>query len=129
MRDVILLIAEIVNMFHDQINEMSDELGLNLSDKDLHLWVFGILGIISFLIVHQLFKALARYSITVISFIYTFTVLIVIVFAVEIQQKITGRGNMEFVDAVIGLWGFLLFFLGYLVLKLGILWIRKLMKK
>lgn len=117
MRELILFITELVNLFHDQLWEISNSLGLNLSDKDLHLWVFGILGIISFFIVHRVFKALAKYSITAISFIYTFTVLLVVVFAVEIQQKITGRGNMEFQDAVISLWGFILFFAAYLIIR------------
>jgi hypothetical protein len=124
VREAILILTEIVNIFHDQLLHLSNALGLNLSDKDLHLWVFGILGILSFFIVHYFFKRLAKYSITAISFIYTFTVLIVIVFAVEIQQKITGRGNMEFQDAVMGLWGFILFFMAYMIIKwvLRILW-------
>lgn len=117
MKDIILILSEIVNTIHDLIAEFSHGLGLQFTDKDLHLWVFGIIGIISFGLVHQFFKFLAKYSITAISFFYTFTVMVVLVFAIEIQQKITGRGAMEFDDAVIGLWGFLLFFIGFLILK------------
>ncbi|WP_226679257.1 hypothetical protein [Mesobacillus jeotgali] len=125
MKSVIIVIAEIVNNIHDLILELSKAAGFTLNDKDLHLWVMGILGIFSFFFVHVLFKSLAQYSITAISFIYTFTVMVVIVFAIEIQQKITGRGNMEFDDAVIGLWGFLLFFFIYLVIKGIIVFIKK----
>jgi hypothetical protein len=117
MKEIIMLIAEIVNSLHDFIWILSDSAGLNLTDKDLHLWVMGIIGIICFLPVHLIFKKLSQYSITIISFIYTFTVMLVFVFAIEIQQKITGRGQMEFDDAVIGLWGFLLFFAAFLLLK------------
>ncbi|MCQ6276213.1 hypothetical protein JMM81_14895 [Bacillus sp. V3B] len=117
MQELILIIAEIINSIHDIIMDMSSGAGLNLTDKDLHLWVFGIIGITTFGFVHVVFKFLSKYSITSISFVYTFTVLVVLVFAIEIQQKITGRGQMEFDDAVIGLWGFLLFFAAFLLLK------------
>lgn len=117
MKDFIKFVAEIVNALHDTIGDIVESAGWNFSDKDLHLWVFGIIGIVSFLIVHAVFKTLAQYSITAISFIYTFTVILVIVFAIEIQQKITGRGQMDFNDAVVSLWGFLLFFAVFLLLK------------
>ncbi|MEK1830761.1 hypothetical protein AAAC51_22150 [Priestia megaterium] len=59
----------------------------------------------------MIFKLLSKwkFSITAISFIYTLTVMLVLVFAIEIQQGITTRGNMEFDDAIAGLWGFLVF--------------------
>jgi len=117
MQELILIIAEIINSIHDIIMDLSSGVGLNLTDKDLHLWVFGIIGILTFVFVHIGFKFLSKYSLTAISFVYTFTVMVVLVFAIEIQQKITGRGQMEFDDAVIGLWGFLLFFAVFLLLK------------
>lgn len=117
MKEFIFLLVEIVNGIHDLILRLTSEFGWNLTDKDLHLWIFGILGITIFAFVHFVFKVLAQYSITAISFIYTFTVMLVIVFAVEIQQKVTGRGQMDFDDAVISIWGFLLFFFAYLLVK------------
>lgn len=129
MKEFIKLLAEIVNKIHDIIMEMSYNAGFHLSDKDLHLWVFGIIGILLFFIVQALFKQLAKYSITAISFFYTFTVVLVLVFAIEIQQKITGRGQMEFDDAVVSLWGFLLFFTVYLFLKGIFLFIKKMINK
>ncbi|MEH7384322.1 hypothetical protein V7147_02740 [Bacillus sp. JJ1521] len=129
MKEIILLITEIVNTAHDIIEELAEVFGLNLNDKDLHFWVIGIIGFLIFIIVHITFKWIAEWSITAISFVYTFTVLLVIVFAIEIQQKITGRGNMEFADAVIGLYGFLTFFLGLLIIKFITQIIIKLIKK
>lgn len=117
MKETILIIAEFVNTMHDVIMSLSEAFGMNFDDKDLHLWVFGIFGIILFLFVQGFFKILAEWSITAISFVYTFTVLVVVVFAVEIQQKITGRGQMDFGDAVISLWGFVLFFTAFLIIK------------
>ena len=128
MKEFILILAEIINSIHDIIGDISKSSGLEINDKDLHLWVFGLIGIISFFIVHFVFKTLSKYSITAISFIYTFTIMLVLVFAIEIQQKITGRGKMEFDDAVISLWGFLLFFAGFLLLKGLTLLIKRLVK-
>ncbi|MGL5354377.1 MAG: hypothetical protein ACRDA5_13835, partial [Clostridium sp.] len=64
-----------------------------------------------------------------ISFIYTFTVMIVIVFAIEIQQKLTNRGNMEFADIAYGIYGFLYIFAIYVVLKLMYKFVKKQVNK
>ena len=77
-----------------------------------------MIGICIFGCTHVFFKYLSKYGITAISFVYTFTVMVVIVFAIEIQQQITGRGGMEFDDAAIGSgWGFLLFFAIFILIK------------
>lgn len=120
MIEIIKLIVEFVNSLHDIIMLMSMEFGMDLSDKELHFWVIGVIGILNFGFTHSAFKLISKWSITLISFIYTLTVLVVIVFAIEIQQRITGRGNMEFADIKIGLYGFLFFFGIYLVFKLFI---------
>ncbi|WP_066172667.1 hypothetical protein [Bacillus marinisedimentorum] len=126
MKEVIIFLAEIVNISHDLLLVITKQIGLDLTDKDLHFWVIGIFGIVFFFFVHELFKVISRWSITVISFIYTFTLLVVLVFAIEIQQKITSRGNMEFQDAVIGLWGFIVLFASYQGVKLAIYFGKKL---
>ena len=46
----------------------------------------------------------------VISWIYVTTLIVVITFAIEIGQKITNTGNMEFADIMFGLIGFLAIF-------------------
>ncbi len=129
MVDFFKIIAEIVNIFHDIIMDVATILGWQATDKDLHLWIIGIIGIISFFIVQFIFKRLAAWSIKSISFIYTFTLILVLVFAIEIQQGITGRGNMEFADAVAGINGFLLFFGIYLVITLFFKAIKKIVNK
>ena len=117
MKEIILIVAEIINTAHDIILDLTSFAGLDLTDKDLHLWIMGMIGICIFGCTHVFFKYLSKYGITAISFVYTFTVMVVIVFAIEIQQQITGRGGMEFDDAAIGLWGFLLFFAVFLLIK------------
>ncbi len=128
VKEAILLIAHIINDIHDLL---VDRFGLHMTDKELHFWVFGIVGIVTFFIVYALFKVIStmKWSIMILSFIYTFTVMIVLVFAIELQQALTNRGNMEFADAVMGLWGFFVFFAVYAVVALVGYLIVKLFKK
>lgn len=123
------LLARIIDLCHDQIVDMFHTFGLHLSDKDLHFVIIGLAGIAIFIGTQILFKWLSKYSITAISFIYTFTVLVVIVFAIEIEQKITGSGNMEFADVLYGLYGFLFLFAVYLFIKAIIAVIKKIRAK
>jgi len=53
----------------------------------------------------------------VIAWIYVLTLIIVITFAIEIGQKVTGTGNMEFADIVMGVFGFIVMFLVFSVLR------------
>ncbi|MGM1034490.1 MAG: hypothetical protein ACQEXK_18735 [Bacillota bacterium] len=120
MKEIIQILAEIVNNLHDFILFfVSDTLNSNATDKDLHFWIMGIIGIIIFLFVLFLSNLISRmrFGITILSFLYTFTVMVVLVFAIEIQQALTSRGNMEFQDAAVGLWGFIVFFMVFAVLS------------
>ncbi|MCB8818380.1 hypothetical protein [Desulfosporosinus shakirovi] len=125
MSTALKLITAIINYFHDKLIWLTKFLGLSLNDKQLHFLVIGMIGILLFVLVHKLFKYLAKYSLTAISFIYTFTVLVVFVFAIEIGQKVTGRGNMEFQDIVEGLWGFMVAFAIYMAVVTCVYWVRK----
>jgi hypothetical protein len=116
MKEGIKLLAETVNQLHDVLIKISnDVLGMNLTDKDLHFWIMGFIGIAAFFFIFAVTKWLSKlpFGITMIAFLYTLTFMFVLVFAIEIQQAITNRGNMEFADAVIGMWGFLVLFLVY----------------
>lgn len=129
MEKAIKLLVEIVNDLHDIFIELINAFGGNLNDKQMHFIVIGVLGMIIFFITNSLFKAIAKYSITAISFIYTSTVMIIFVFAIEIQQKITGRGKMEFEDITAGLWGFIEGFAIYLLFRLVIMGVKILLNK
>lgn len=120
MTELLKITTSIINFLHDFIVDASRSLSLDLTDKDLHFWLMGLIGIAIFLITDVVFQRIAKWNISFISFIYTFTVLIVIVFGLEIEQKITGRGNMEFDDIIAGLWGFLAIFIIYLGLRIVI---------
>ena len=53
----------------------------------------------------------------VFAWIYVLTLIIVITFAIEIGQKVTGTGNMEFAEIVMGVFGFIVMFLVFSVLR------------
>ncbi|MDO6657236.1 hypothetical protein [Anaerobacillus sp. 1_MG-2023] len=128
MGEFIKLIVAIVNELHDIVITLMYSFGFTVTDKELHFWVIGLLGMAGFIVVQLLFRILANWSITAISFIYTVTVLLVVVFAIEIQQKITGRGNMEFADAVVGMQGFIVLFIIYVVIRLVLIGLKKVRK-
>lgn len=115
MREIILLLSEMMNRIHDFLMV---GIGINMTDKELHFWVVGIIGLVTFLIVFILVKIIQKlkFNTTILSFIFTFVMMTVFVFAIEIQQAVSNSGNMEFADAIAGLWGFIIFFLVYAVI-------------
>ena len=111
-------LTTIAAQFHESLLRLNDSFELQLGDKELHFVIMAILGMLLFFMVHLVFKRLAKWSITAISFIYVFTVTTVLGFAIEIGQKISGTGEMDFADVVAGLNGVLLFFAVYTVYRL-----------
>lgn len=90
-------------------------------DKTLHFIVIGGFGIILFLLIKPLFKFLSKKNAVItITFIYVFTLLVVISFAIEIGQGITGTGAMDLKDVEAGLVGFFSLFLAYVVIYYSI---------
>jgi len=126
---VIKIIFAITNRLHDMLTTFFNSFGVQFTDKQLHFIVIGVIGMIIYLVVDKLFKVMSKYSISILSFIYTVTVLVVIVFGIEIEQKITNRGHMEFSDIVAGLWGFSAFFIIYIIFCILIFLVKKGIKK
>lgn len=117
MKEFLYRIIEYVAIIHDRLLHINDAFETALSDKELHFLVIGVCGIALFLLVHLLFTQIAKFSITAISWIYTMTLLVVITFAIEIGQNLTNTGSMELYDILYGLWGFMAFFTGFLLLR------------
>lgn len=118
MTRILKFIIEMINTAHDLIVDSAHAMGLGLTDKQLHFWLLGIAGVAIFVVFDVIFRKLAKWSISAITFIYTFTVLVVGVLAIEIEQKITNSGSMEFDDVVAGLSGFLVLSALYILVKL-----------
>lgn len=111
------LLYQIVNwiaMVHDMINKLNNRFEGMLSDKQLHFLVIGVLGMLLVLLIYPLFRCLAgKNHVMVITWIYVFTLILAITFAVEIGQRFTNTGKMEFADIVSGVGGFIVMFAVY----------------
>lgn len=107
-----------VAKIHNYIMQLNDAYEYNFTDKELHFLVIGFLGMLFIFVVYPFFKALAESGhVMVIAWIYVFTLIIVITFAIEIGQKITNTGNMDFADIMFGIIGFLAMFFLFSIVR------------
>jgi len=124
MKEILQWIISTITIFHREFLKLNDQTNLNLNDKQLHFYVFGLACFMLFLLVHFVFKRLAKVSIMAISWFYTLTVSVVLAFAIEIGQRQTGTGKMDFWDIVYGINGYL-FFCALFVFCLLVIYIIK----
>lgn len=118
MRELLYGCVGLITKIHEKIMQLNNAYETNFTDKELHFLVIGLLGLGMIFAIYPLFKLLAKHNHEmVIAWIYVFTVLVVITFAIEIGQRITGTGNMEFADIMYGLVGFLLMFFAFCILR------------
>lgn len=111
MAEILKLLVKLMAKIHNSIIRYCNVSFGGISDKWLHFIIIGLLGMIMIAVIYPLFKELAKKNlIMTISWIYVFTLLVVITFGIEIGQKITNTGNMEFKDIAAGLAGFLSMF-------------------
>ena len=99
-------IVELIARIHGYLLKLNDAYEYNFSDKELHFLIIGALG-------------MRHDHIMVISWIYVFTLIIVITFAIEIGQRVTNTGVMEFADIVFGVFGFFCMFIVFSVIRGG----------
>lgn len=104
---------------HEYLLSLNDNFSYRLSDKELHFIIIGILGMLMVFAIYPIFKWLAkRDHIMTITWVYVFTLIIVLTFAIEIGQKVSGTGAMEFADIVFGVVGFLLMYFVFAMFRL-----------
>lgn len=119
MKELLYWIVGIIAKVHDRIMSLNNAFEANFTDKELHFLIIGLLGMAMLFVIYPLFKYLAKHNHEmVIAWIYVFTVVVVITFAIEIGQKITGTGHMEFADIMFGLVGFMSMFIAFCILRL-----------
>lgn len=129
MKELLYYFVGIIAKIHDKIMQLNNSFETNFSDKDLHFLIIGLLGLGMIFIVYPLFKNLAKKNhVMVIAWIYVFTVILVITFAIEIGQKITHTGKMEFGDIMYGLVGFIVMFAAFCIIRMIYHGILKLIK-
>ena len=110
--------VELIARIHTAIMQLNNAYEVQFTDKELHFLVIGLLGMAMIFVIYPLFKFLARQNLElVIAWIYVFTVIIVITLAIEIGQKLTNTGHMEFGDILYGIVGFLAMFAVYCIIR------------
>lgn len=128
MSEFLYGIVRMITVIHNGIMTWNDSCETVLSDKELHFIVIGLLGMGMLFIIYPLFKLLSRNHVLVIAWIYVFTVIMVIVFAIEIGQGLTGTGTMDFNDIVAGVIGFMFMFMVFVVVRAVVLGVARLIR-
>lgn len=126
MTDLLYAIVEIIAQIHTVILSWNDSFETTFTDKELHFIVIGLLGMGMLFVIYPLFKLLSKNHVLVIAWIYVFTVIMVIVFAIEIGQGFTGTGTMDFDDIVAGVIGFMAMFIAFAIVRAIVLGIARL---
>lgn len=118
MKELLYWIVECIAKIHSYILRLNDAYEYNFTDKELHFLVIGVMGMAFIFVVYPIFKWLAKHDhVMIIAWIYVFTLIIVITFAIEIGQKVTNTGNMEFEDIMMGVKGFVVMFVIFALLR------------
>ena len=118
MKEFLYGIINLIARIHSRILTLNDSYEYNFTDKELHFLVIGILGMSFIFIIYPLFKWLAQHDhVMVVAWIYVFTLIIVITFAIEIGQKVSHTGNMEFSDIMFGVLGFIVMFFFFAIIR------------
>lgn len=118
MEKALYAVVEMIARIHSYLLKLNDSYEYDFSDKELHFLIIGALGMLMIFVVHPVFKWLVRTNhIMVISWTYVFTLIIVITFAIEIGQRVTHTGVMEFADIMFGVVGFISMFLVFSVIR------------
>ena len=118
MKEFLYMIVGWIAEIHSYLMRFNDSYEYNFSDKELHFIVIGLLGMAFVFIVYPVFKWLAKHNhVMVIAWIYVFTLILVITFAIEIGQKVTNTGAMEFADIVFGVVGFIVMFFIFSIVR------------
>lgn len=130
MKEALNKIVEMIAMVHSKILALNDAYEMHFSDKQLHFLVIGILGMALIFAIYPVFKWLAKKDcIMTITWIYVFTLIIVITFAIEIGQKVSNTGTMDFADIVFGTVGFLCMYLIFVSIRQLVKMIVRLVQK
>ena len=130
MTEFLYFIIEIIFKCHEKLLSLNDAYEYNFTDKELHFLIIGIIGMVMIFVIYPIFKWLAENDfIMTITWIYVFTLIIVLTFAIEIGQKVSNTGSMEFADIMFGVAGFLVMFFIFAVCRAVVHWIIRLFRR
>ncbi|MBR3292803.1 MAG: hypothetical protein IKI69_00060 [Oscillospiraceae bacterium] len=118
MKEFLYAVMNWIALVHDAILRLNDRGGACLNDKELHFLVIGLLGMLGVLVIYPLFRWLCRRGrVLTLVWIYVFSLVLGLTFAIEIGQKISGTGTMSFADIVSGVLGFLYMFAVFALIR------------
>lgn len=118
MKEMLYWAVGWITKIHNYILHLNDAFEYNFTDKELHFLVVGVLGMGLVFGIYPIFLWLVqRNHVLTLTWIYVFTLIIVLTFAIEIGQKITHSGNMEFADIMTGVLGFVLMFFVFATIR------------
>ena len=118
MKEFLYEIMKWIAKFHSYFMRLNDQYEYDFTDKELHFIIIGVLGMGLIFVIYPVLKWLAKHNhIMVIAWTYVFTLILVLTFAIEIGQKVSGTGVMEFADIMFGIVGFMAMFAVFAVLR------------
>lgn len=118
MNEIIYQFITWVSRVHEHVIGINDSGGYYFSDKQLHFIVVGLFGMALIFVLYPIFKLLAETGHTmIVTWLYVFTVIVVLCFAIEIGQWYSGTGVMETEDITSGITGFLVMFFIFAVIR------------
>lgn len=130
MSNFLYLIMEIIAEIHSKLLSLNNAYEYNFTDKELHFIIIGIIGMAMIFVIYPIFRWLADNDhIMTITWIYVFTLIIVLTFAIEIGQKISNTGAMEFADIMFGVVGFLMMYVIFVIIREIFHWIVSLFQR
>lgn len=125
MKDFLYGVIDLITYFHNKILSLNDASEMTFTDKELHFIVIGVIGMLMILCIYPIFDRLVKKGKSMaITGIYVVTLLLVLTFAIEIGQKATSTGSMEFADIMYGMVGFFAFFAIFMCVTRGVKFIR-----
>ena len=129
MLSLIDKICIFIARLHSKFLALNDAYEYNFSDKQLHFLIIGLFGMALVFAIHPIFKLLASTGHTmVITWLYVFTIILVLTFAIEIGQGYSHTGEMDFDDIVFGVFGFIMMFAVFGIFRMIVKGIIKLIK-
>ncbi|MGM9958597.1 MAG: hypothetical protein ACI32B_05045 [Erysipelotrichaceae bacterium] len=129
-KDIIVKVVSLVTYMHGRILGINDSNELFLSDKELHFYTVAVFGVILLFCLYPLFRYMVKRNKTLlITWIFVFVFLVGFTLLIEVGQKLTGTGDMDYLDTVAGLMGFIVASVVLLIVREIWLLIRLLFNK
>ena len=108
-KDIIVKAVSLVTYMHGRILGINDSNELFLSDKELHFYTVAVFGVILLFCLYPLFRYMVKRNKTLlITWIFVFVFLVGFTLLIEVGQKLTGTGDMDYLDTMAGLLGFII---------------------